>query len=87
VLRDGVDDMFRNPSWQSVHGGHGRAARERYQQLVDTVPYEVIAQTLDQSAPMLAAQVASLPSHGEFLAQNCPAPPPEPVAAPMKTVA
>jgi tryptophan halogenase len=36
---------------------------------------------------MLAAQVAGLPSHGEFLAANCPAPPPEPVSAPMKTVA
>jgi tryptophan halogenase len=59
----------------------------RYQQLVDTVPYEVIQNTLDQSAPMLATQVAGLPSHGEFLAHNCPAPPPEAVAAPMKTVA
>ncbi len=53
----------------------------------DTAPYEVISQTLDQSKPMLAAQVAGLPSHGEFLAQNCPAPPPESVAAPFKTVA
>jgi tryptophan halogenase len=86
VLREGVDEMFRNPSWQSIMEGMGVRPR-RYQQLVDTVPYEVIQQTLDQSAPMLAAQVAGLPSHGEFLAQNCPAPPPEPVAAPMKTVA
>ena len=86
LLREGVDEMFRNPSWQSIMEGMG-VRPQRYQQLVDTVPYEVIAQTLDQSKPMLAAQVAGLPSHGEFLAQNCPAPPPEPVSAPFKTVA
>jgi tryptophan halogenase len=86
ALREGVDQMFRDPSWQSVMEGMGVRPR-RYQQLADTVPYEVIAQTLDQSAPMLASQVAGLPSHGQFLAQNCPAPPPEAVTAPFKTVA
>lgn len=86
VLREGVDDMFRNPSWQSVMEGMG-VRPQRYQQLVDTIPYEVIAQTLDQSAPMLAAQVAGLPSHGEFLAKHCPAPPPEAPVAPFRTVA
>ncbi|PZR34143.1 tryptophan halogenase family protein [Caulobacter segnis] len=86
VLREGVDDMFRNPSWQSVMEGMG-VRPQRYQQLVDTIPYEVISQTLDQSAPMLAAQVAGLPSHGEFLAKHCPAPPPEAAVAPFKTVA
>ncbi|PIB95649.1 tryptophan halogenase family protein [Caulobacter sp. X] len=86
VLREGVDDMFRNPSWQSVMEGMG-VRPQRYQQLVDTIPYEVISQTLDQSAPMLAAQVAGLPSHGEFLAKHCPAPPPEAPMAPFKTVA
>ncbi len=86
ALREGVDQMFRDPSWQSVMEGMGIRPR-RYQQLVDTVPYAVIAQTLDQSKPMLAAQVAELPSHGEFLARQCPAPPPETVVAPFKTVA
>lgn len=85
VLREGVDDMFRNPSWQSVMEGMGVRPR-RYQQLVDTVPYEVITQTLDQSAPILAAQVAGLPSHGEFLATHCPAPKPEAVVAPFGAV-
>jgi tryptophan halogenase len=86
VLREGVDDMFRNPSWQSVMEGMGVRPR-RYQQLVDTVPYEVITQTLDQSAPILAAQVAGLPSHGEFLETHCPAPKPEAVVAPFGAVA
>ena len=86
ALREGVDQMFRDPSWQSVMEGMGVRPR-RYQQLADTVPYDVISQTLDQSAPMLAAQVAGLPGHGQFLAQNCPAPPPEDVTAPFKTVA
>jgi tryptophan halogenase len=86
LLREGVDEMFRNPSWQSIMEGMG-VRPQRYQQLVDTVPYEVIAQTLDQSKPMLESQVASLPSHGEFLAQHGPAPAPEPVSAPFKTVA
>ena len=74
VLRDGVDDMFRAPSWQSVMEGMG-IRPVRYQQLVDAAPYAVIQQTLDQSAPILKAQVAGLPSHGEFLAQHCPAAP------------
>lgn len=74
ALPDGIDDMFRAPSWQSVMEGMGVRPR-RYQQLVDTVPYAVIAQTLDQSAPVLKAQVAGLPSHGAFLAQHCPAAP------------
>ncbi len=74
VLPDGVDDMFRAPSWQSIMEGMGVRPR-RYQQLVDTVPYAVISQTLDQSAPILKAQVAGLPSHGAFLAQHCPAEP------------
>lgn len=85
VLREGVDDMFRNPSWQSVMEGMGVRPR-RYQQLVDTVPYDVIAQTLDQSAPILAAQVAGLPSHGEFLEKHCPAPKPGAVVAPFGAV-
>lgn len=74
VLRDGVDDMFRAPSWQSIMEGMG-IRPDRYQQLVDAAPYSVIKQTLDQSAPILKAQVAALPSHGEFLAQHCPAAP------------
>jgi len=48
---------------------------DRYQQLVDAAPYAVIQQTLDQSAPILKAQVAGLHSHGEFLARHCPATP------------
>lgn len=43
--------------------------------MVDAAPYLVIQQTLDQSAPILKALVAALPSHGEFLAQHCPAAP------------
>lgn len=74
VLRDGVDDMFRAPSWQSIMEGMG-VRPDRYQQLVDAAPYSVIQQTLDQSAPILKAQVAGLPSHGEFLARHCPAAP------------
>ncbi len=74
VLRDGVDDMFRAPSWQSIMEGMG-VRPDRYQQLVDAAPYAVIQQTLDQSAPILKAQVAGLPSHGEFLARHCPATP------------
>jgi len=74
VLRDGIDDMFRAPSWQSIMEGMG-IRPDRYQQLVDAAPYSVIKQTLDQSAPILKAQVAALPSHGEFLAQHCPAAP------------
>ena len=77
TLRDGVDDMFRAPSWQSVMEGMGIRPK-RYHQLVDTVPYDVIRQTLDTSAPIVKAQAASLPDIGEFLKTQCPAPPPPP---------
>ena len=74
VLRDGVDDMFRAASWQSVMEGMG-IRPQRYQQLVDRVPLSVIMNLMDKSAPMLADFVATLPSHQEFLNAHCPAGP------------
>jgi tryptophan halogenase len=74
VLRDGVDDMFRAPSWQSVMEGMG-VRPDRYQQLVDRIPLSVIMNLMDKSAPMLADFVATLPSHEEFLRTHCPAAP------------
>jgi tryptophan halogenase len=74
VLRDGVDDMFRAPSWQSVMEGMG-IRPQRYQQLVDRIPLSVINNMLDKSAPMLAEFVATLPNHEDFLLQHCPAEP------------
>lgn len=74
VLRDGVDDMFRAPSWQSVMEGMGIRPR-RYQQLVDRVPYSAIEQLMDRSAPMLADFVRTLPTHEAFLRTHCPAEP------------
>ena len=74
VLRDGVDDMFRAPSWQSVMEGMG-VRPERYQQLVDRIPLNVIMNLMDKSAPMLADVVKTLPSHQEFLTAYCPAEP------------
>lgn len=76
VLRDGVDDMFRAPSWQSVMEGMGIRPK-RYQQLVDILPASVVTGLLDKSAPMLSELVDTLPSHGDFLRQYCPAPVPE----------
>ncbi|KRA61947.1 tryptophan halogenase [Caulobacter sp. Root655] len=74
VLRDGVDDMFRAPSWQSVMEGMG-IRPQRYQQLVDRIPLSVINNMLDKSAPMLAEFVATLPNHEDFLREHCPAEP------------
>jgi tryptophan halogenase len=74
VLRDGVDDMFRAPGWQSVMEGMG-VRPQRYQQLVDRIPLSVIMNLMDKSAPMLADFVATLPSHEEFLRTHCPAAP------------
>ena len=74
VLRDGIDDMFRAPSWQSVMEGMG-IRPQRYQQLVDRIPLGVIMNLMDKSAPLLADFVATLPSHQEFLDTHCPAEP------------
>ncbi len=86
VLRDGVDDMFRAPSWQSVMEGMG-IRPQRYQQLVDRVPYGAIEDILNKAAPMMKSFVDKLPSHDEFLKTHCPAPVPEAVSRPIKAEA
>jgi tryptophan halogenase len=74
VLRDGVDDMFRAPSWPSVMEGMG-IRPQRYQQMVDRIPYSAIEPLMDRSAPMLADFVATLPTHQASLDAQCPAEP------------
>jgi tryptophan halogenase len=74
ALREGLDELFRNPSWQSVLDGM-RVRPKRYNALVDRMSYSVIQSTLDQSAPLLAQFVQTLPTHDQFLREHCPAAP------------
>ncbi|RAK50834.1 tryptophan halogenase family protein [Phenylobacterium deserti] len=80
LMREGLDELFRNPSWQSVLDGMG-VTPKRYDQLVDRMPFEVIRRTLDEAGPRLAAFVDTLPTHDEFLREHCPAEPPGVIAA------
>jgi tryptophan halogenase len=72
VLRDGLEELFRAVSWQSVYEGMG-VRPARYQGLVEKLPLSVITETLDRSAPLLRTQVQGLPSHDEFLRTHCAA--------------
>lgn len=72
ALREGVDELFRAPSWQSVMDGMGIKPR-RHNPLVDRVPEADLRATLAAVRQQLPAFVATLPSHGEFLRTHCAA--------------
>lgn len=76
VLREGVDEMFRNVSWQSVLNGMGVVPRTHHP-LVDRIPFDGMNAQLDQAAAILRRTVEGLPTHETFLRTHCPAPVPE----------
>ncbi|MFT3997219.1 MAG: tryptophan 7-halogenase [Asticcacaulis sp.] len=73
-LREGVDELFRAPSWQSVMDGMG-VKPLRHSPLVDRVSEADLRATLKAVREQLPAFVATLPSHGDFLRSHCPASP------------
>jgi tryptophan halogenase len=66
VLREGVDDLFRGASWQSVFEGMG-ISPSAYCRRVENVEYEEIAAALITAKTAIAGMVARLPTHEEFL--------------------
>ncbi|WP_140984086.1 tryptophan halogenase family protein [Asticcacaulis tiandongensis] len=77
ALREGVEDLFRAPSWQAVMDGM-RIRPRNHSPLVDRIPKDELWATLDATLPQLNAFVDTLPSHGDFLRTHCAAPlPPE----------
>ncbi|ESQ79512.1 tryptophan halogenase family protein [Asticcacaulis sp. YBE204] len=71
-LREGVDELFRAPSWQSVMEGMGVRPR-RHSPLVDRLSEAELRATLDAARTQLPPFVAQLPGHGDFLRTHCPA--------------
>lgn len=72
MLGEGADDLFRAVSWQSVLEGMGIRPR-RHHRAMDRVPVADIGGELDKVAAVLAATVARIPSHADFIKAHCAA--------------
>jgi tryptophan halogenase len=65
-LREGVDELFRGASWQSVFEGMG-ISPSFYSRRVENMEYAEIAAALITAKAAIAGMVAHLPTHEEFL--------------------
>jgi tryptophan 7-halogenase len=66
ALREGVDELFRSSSWQSVFEGMGISPRV-FCPRVENMDYADIAASLTAAKAAIAGMVAHLPTHEEFL--------------------
>ena len=69
------DDLFRVDSWAQVLPGQ-RLLPESYHRVAAMIPPEELFRVLNEMRSNIAAAVAQLPGHPEFLAHYCPAPMP-----------
>jgi tryptophan halogenase len=66
AMREGVDELFRASSWQSVFEGMGiRPASHNPR--VENLDYATIEQTLKNAKAAIAGMVEHLPTHEQFL--------------------
>lgn len=65
-LREGVDELFRNASWQSVFEGMG-IRPFKYCPRVDHLDPGVIDATLSRARQAILTMVKTLPTHDEYL--------------------
>ena len=66
ALREGVDELFRGASWQSVFEGMG-ISPSVYSRRVENMEYAEIEAALSTAKTAIAGMVAHLPTHEEFL--------------------
>ena len=66
ALREGVDDLFRGASWQSVFEGMGISPRVCCRR-VQNMEYAEIAAALTTAKAAIAGMVTHLPTHEEYL--------------------
>ncbi len=66
ALREGVDELFRSSSWQSVFEGMG-IKPSTYSHRVDSLASEHIAASLRRARSAIRGMVEHLPTHEEFL--------------------
>ena len=69
AMREGVDELFRSASWQSVFEGMGIRPRG-YCPRVENLEYAEIANTLKTAKAAIAGMVDHLPTHEQFLSQQ-----------------
>ncbi len=69
ALREGVDELFRSASWQSVFEGMGIRPRKHCPR-VDNVDFAQIGETLKMAKAAIQGMVKTLPTHDEFLQQQ-----------------
>jgi tryptophan halogenase len=65
------EDLFVGPSWYSILEGMNIRPK-KYHPLVDALDSQKLAQSLNQGAKAIRETVMRLPTHGEFIRQNCP---------------
>jgi tryptophan 7-halogenase len=66
ALPEGIDELFRASSWQSVFEGMG-ISPSGYSRRVENMEYAEIAAALATAKAAIAGMVAHLPMHEEFL--------------------
>lgn len=66
ALREGVDELFRHTSWQSVFEGMG-IRPSKYCPRVNNLEFQDIQKTLNSVKTAISGMVSTLPSHDEFL--------------------
>lgn len=73
LLREGIDELFKPPSWYSVFTGMG-ILPNKYDPRVDVTDSKLIHAALRQGKALILESTTSLPTHDEFLKEHCPAP-------------
>src|SRR5512138_430986 len=73
ALREGVDELFRSSSWQSVFEGMG-IRPTGYCPRVDNLDYTQIQATLETAREAIRGMVAQLPTHEEYLRSQAAVP-------------
>ncbi len=70
-LQHHPENLFGTDSWLSILEGMN-IRPEKYHPLVDALDGQKLAQSLNQGAKAIRETVMRLPTHGDFLKQNCP---------------
>ena len=71
-LQQHPENLFGADSWLSILEGMNIRPK-KYHPLVDALDSQKLAQSLNQGAKAIRETVLRLPTHGEFIKQNCPA--------------
>ena len=71
TVREGIEDLFRMESWQSVFEGMGIRPK-KYCPRIDNLNMDAVLPVMNNAVAMLDQLVQKLPTHDDFLATNCP---------------